>query len=76
MYTIHISKISLLLIWLNIAKFLTDDTLTTQRMDIQEWSKTERVQSIYKFSLMAAGDTIINAENLLIKSVEKHKPII
>jgi len=34
---IHICKISLLLIWLNITKFMTDDILTTQRMDIQEW---------------------------------------
>jgi len=32
------------------------------------------VQDISKFSLMAAGDMIINAENSQIKNVEKHKP--
>jgi hypothetical protein len=32
------------------------------------------VQNISKSSSMAAGDMIINAENLQIKNVEKHKP--
>jgi len=32
------------------------------------------VQNISRFSLMAAGDMIINAENSQIKNVEKHKP--
>jgi len=30
------------------------------------------VQNISKFSLMVAGDMIINAENSQIKNVEKH----
>jgi hypothetical protein len=32
------------------------------------------VQNISRFSLMGAGDMIINAENSQIKNVEKHKP--
>lgn len=51
-----------------------DDILTIQRMVIQELLKIEMVQDISKFSLMAAGDMIINAENSQIKNVEKHKP--